>query len=598
MARRLVVLRATVVLLCLLVLGRLVQLQVIEGNRNRELADENRIRVIRRLAPRGNIYDRRDRLLAGSRLAFSVCVVPDEVHVTGADDTAAALAQLLSMPADEVRKTLEGSGAARFEAAFLLREASPEVVARLEEHSIYTSGVSVLADAVRHYPHGALAAHVLGYVREVSGEELARPENAGYRPLDLIGKDGVEKVAEQALKGIDGGDQIEVDARGRRVRTLGTMAPQSGRSVWLTLDLDVQQAAEEALGGRAGAVVAMDPWTGEVLAMASGPSYDPNVFVGALSPEEWRRLSGPGHPQQNRATTSHYPPGSLFKLVTAAAALEAHEVSPEDRFHCSGAFRIGSWTLRCWKRSGHGDLDFTRGFAQSCNVMFSTLGRRTGPERLAEMARRFGLGARSGIDLPEEAAGLIPDPEWKRKKRSQPWYPGDTCQLAVGQGDCLVTPLQMAREVAVIANGGKLVTPRVILRVEGEDTAVRGKRQRSVGLEPETIEAIRAGMRAVVAPGGTASRIATDRYAIAGKTGTAQAPGGQPHAWFGGYAPADDPKLVVVVVVEHGGSGSAAAAPIARHVMDAALLPEKERPPWHAPGPPAQISPRPAEQPR
>jgi penicillin-binding protein 2 len=229
--------------------------------------------------------------------------------------------------------------------------------------------------------------------------------------------------------------------------------------------------------------------------------------------------------------------------------------------------------------------------------MFSTLGHRVGPDRLAEMSRRFGLGERSGIDLPEEEAGLVPSPEWKRKVRHQPWYPGDTCQMAIGQSDCLVTPVQMARVVAVIANGGELVTPHVILRVEGEDTPAPTRGGRPLGLRPETIEAIRAGMKAVVAPGGTASRIANDKYPIAGKTGTAQAPGGLPHAWFGGYAPANDPKLVVVVVIEHGGAGSQMAAPVARHVMDAALLPAEERPPWKGPTPRPPAARRPEGQP-
>ena len=587
MERRLVMLRLLVVFLCVLVLGRLVQLQVIQGDRNRELADENRIRVVRRLAPRGNIYDRNGRLLASSRLAFSVSVVPAELHLTGSENPSAGLSELLSIPEDDLLSRLHSQGAARYDAVPICRDAAPEVVARLEEHSPYLSGVSVLADAVRHYPEGKLAAHVLGYVREISSEELSRPENVGYRPLDLIGKAGIERVAEHILRGIDGGDQIEVDARGRRIRTLGTISPQSGRSVWLTLDIDLQRAALEALGDRPGAVVAMDPWTGEVLALASSPSYDPNLFIGALSPEDWRRLSGPDHPQHNRALTSRYPPGSLFKLVTAAAALEYGESDTGDRFRCQGVYRIGSWGLRCWKREGHGDLSFTEGFAKSCNVMFATLGRRLGPERLAEMGRRFGLGSASGIDLPEEAEGLIPTPDWKRKARRESWYPGDTCQMAVGQGDCLVTPLQMALAVAVVANGGDLVQPHVIRRVEGETAARPAKIRRSLGLRPSTIAALRAGMEGVVSPGGTAARIATDRYDIAGKTGTAQASGGPPHAWFGGYAPAEYPTLAVAVVVEHGGGGSETAAPIARHIFDTALLPEAERPTWQVPGTPS-----------
>jgi len=582
MVRRLVIVRALVVGVCVLILVRLLQLQIVEGAHNRRLAEENRIRIIRRLAPRGTIYDRRGRVLASSRLAFSVGVVPEELEVADAEDGPSGLARLLGLSEGEVRKALGEAGRARYEPIVLWRDVGPEVVARLEEHSPHVSGVTVLADAVRCYPHGSLAAHVLGYVREISEEELLRPEYAEYRPGDVIGKAGIEKVAEKALRGGDGGDQIEVDARGKRVRTLGTVAPRPGRDLWLTLDLDVQRAAEEALGERAGAVVAMDPWTGDILALASHPGYDPNLFIGSLSAEAWNSLTGPGSPQHNRAITSRFPPGSLLKIITAAAALEAGVCDRESRFRCDGTYRVGGWTLHCWNRKGHGRVDFVTGFGQSCNVMFAALGRKAGPEALAEMARRFGLGEQSGIGLPGEAAGLVPTPEWKRRIRREPWYVGDTCQMAIGQGDCLVTPLQAARELAVVANGGSLLRPRLIARIEGEEEVSPMVDKRSVGLRPETIAALRAGLEAVVAPGGTAANIATSRYSIAGKTGTAEAPRGAAHAWFAGYAPSDKPRLVVTVIVERGGHGSAVAAPIARHVFDTALLPEGERPRWPA----------------
>jgi len=580
MSRRLLMLRAAVVVVCAVILVRLVQLQMVEGERNRQLADENRIRIARRLAPRGNIYDRKDRLLASSRLAFSVSVIPEELALAGGGDACARLAELMELPSEEVGATLGRPRHLRYEPAVVFGDADQRVVARLEEHSVYLSGVSVRSDAVRYYPQGRLAAHVLGYVRQISAEELARPENEGYRPHDLIGKAGIERVAEHFLRGTDGGDQIEVDARGRRVRTLGTVAPRPGRDVWLTLDLELQRAAETALGDRPGAVVALNPKDGAILAMASHPSYDPNAFVGALSPAAWQEMTGPDYPQQNRATMSRYPPGSLFKIVTAAAALEASACDTESVFRCDGAYRIGRWSLRCWKREGHGTIGFFRGFAQSCNVMFATLGRRVGPERLADMARRFGLGQKSSVDLPEEAAGLVPTPQWKRKARREPWYPGDTCQMAIGQGDCLMTPLQAAVEVAVVASGGRLVRPHLLARVEGEEELGRPAGASSVGLRPETMAALRAGMDGVVARGGTAARIATERYGIAGKTGTAEAPSGEPHAWFAGYAPTDDPEIVVAVIVEHGGHGSTVAAPIARYLFDTALLPEEERSPW------------------
>jgi penicillin-binding protein 2 len=570
--------RALLVVLFAGIFLRLVQLQVVEGARNRKLADENRIRVIRRPAARGNILDRKGRVLAGSGLAFSVCVVPEELGVAGSEEPVAVLAGLLGLQEREVREKLAGYRASGGEPVVIWREASPEVVARLEEEAVYLSGVSTIAFAVRHYPYGSLAAHSIGYVREVSPEDLAG--NADYRLGDLIGKAGVEKVADDILRGIDGGDQIEVDARGKRVRTLGTVAPRPGQDVRLTLDLEVQLAAEEALGDRTGAVVAMDPESGEILALVSHPGYDPNLFAGPVTPVQWKRLTGPGRPQHNRAISSSYPPGSVFKPVTAAAALEAGVCDEQSRFYCSGVYRLGRWKLRCWRLGGHGAIDFIEGFAQSCNVMFAGLGRRVGSEKLHQMATRFGLGRKSGIDLPQEVNGLVPSASWKKRERHQPWYPGDTCQMAIGQGDCLTTPLQVAREFAVLANGGYLVRPHVIARVGKKRAESDRAERRSLGLRPETIAALRAGAESVLAAGGTAHRIASDKYRIAGKTGTAQNPGGASHAWFAGYAPAEEPRLVVAVVVEHGEHGSTVAAPIARHVLDAALLSSEERRPW------------------
>jgi len=587
MTHRLVVLRAIVVCAFAVIFCRLIQLQVLDGKENRKRADENRIRVVRRLAPRGTIYDRRGRVIATSRLAFSIRAVPQELGVAGWDDPAAGIAHMLHLPLSEVRRSLEQPAPSEYEPVLLWRDADPDTVARFEEHSAYLSGLSVVADAVRQYPHGSLAAHLLGYVREISPEDL--DENSDYRQGDLIGKAGIEREAEQALRGEDGGDQIEVDARGRRVRTLGTVPPRSGRNVWLTIDLDVQKAAEEALGDQAGAVVALDPSTGEVLAMASHPTYDLNIFSGMLDPKEWRRLSASDHPLQNRAVAARFEPGSVFKIVTAAAALEAGKTSESDTFFCGGVFSLGGWHMRCWKRDGHGSENFLHGFAQSCNVMFATIGCRAGPERLAEMARRFGMGEKTDIDLPDESSGLIPSPEYKRRVRKQPWYKGDTAQMSIGQSECLVTPIQIAREAAVVANGGYLVTPRLIARVEGAG-APSHPATRSVGLRPETLATLRAGMEGVVQEGGTAHRIWTDKYQIAGKTGTAQNPRGKTHAWFTGYAPADDPRIAIAVMIEHGGGGSVVAAPVARHVLDAFLLTPSERRPWPKPEAPVTLA--------
>lgn len=562
MTRRLVVFRLVLAAAFALIAFRLCQLQVLEGARNRQYAEENRIRVLPQAAPRGPIYDRQGRVLATSRLAFSVRVVPEELRVAEEADAVGALARLVGRPRAEVSAALRQARAGRMEAV-VLTQAPPQVVARLAEHAPYLTGVRVSAEAVRHYPNGPLAAHVLGYVRAISAEELARSEPGEYQPGEVVGKEGVERSANVTLRGADGGEQVEVDAAGRVVQTLGTVPPRPGGALRLTLDRNVQRAAEEALGDRTGAVVALDPRTGAILALASHPAYDPNLFTRPLSKAEWRRLNGPNRPQQNRAISGQYAPGSVFKIVTAAAALEAGECHLHSTFSCRGRLTLGSWSLRCWKRDGHGTLDYVHGFAQSCNVMFATLGRRVGPEGLADMAHRFGLGRETGIDIRGEAGGLVPTREWKRTVRRLPWYPGDTCQMAVGQGDVLVTPLQVAREAAVVANGGRLVTPHV---VRGADAPVT-----SVGLRAATLAALRAGMEAVAARGGTAAAVANPRYRVAGKTGTAEAARGAPHAWFAGYAPAEAPRVAVAVVVEHGGHGGAEAAPVAKRVFDAVL---------------------------
>jgi len=566
MTRRLVIFRLVLAAAFALILLRLLSLQVLHGAENRRFAEENRLRVVPRAAPRGVIYDRRGRVLATSRLAFSVRVVPEELGVVGAEDPAAALAGLLDLPREQVARLLAHPRGKHAEVVVLPR-ASEEVVARLAERAPYLTGVAVTAEAVRDYPNGALAGHVLGYVRQISAEELTQAEAGEQSAGEVVGKEGVERSANAVLRGQDGGEQIEVEATGRRVRTLGAVAPQPGQALRLTLDLEVQRSAEAALAGRAGAVVAMDPETGEVLALASQPAYDPNLFAGPVSREEWQRLSGPERPQQNRAISARYAPGSVFKIITAAAALEAGACDERSTFYCGGRLLLGGWTLRCWKREGHGAVDYLRGFAQSCNVMFATLGRRVGPEALAQMAARFGLGEETRIDLLGEVRGTVPTPRWKRQVKRLPWYPGDTCQMAIGQGDVLVTPVQVARAVAVVANGGYLVRPHVI--------AGESRERKRVELKPATLAALRAGLEAVAAEGGTAASIANPYYRVAGKTGTAEAPSGAPHAWFAGYAPAEAPKVVVAVVLEHGGHGGEAAAPVAKQVFDAALRPSR-----------------------
>ncbi|UCH33568.1 MAG: penicillin-binding protein 2 [Armatimonadota bacterium] len=563
--RRLIV-RAAILAIFALLVARLWQIQVVHGREYRRASEQNRIRLIRREAARGTIYDRRGRILATSRPCLDVVVTPEEF---GDDPEAVAqLARILHAgPAEIAAKLTDRDGP--FEAVTVAGDVPFSIATRAAEEGIHVKGMRLECRPVRYYPRGPFAAHVLGYVREISARELqqARDSDSGYTARDRIGKDGVERVCEASLRGADGGEQIEVDAAGKLVQVLGEVAAVAGDAVTLSLDVDVQRVAEGGLAGKRGAAVAMDARSGEILALASSPTFDPNTLSGKVSRAQWRHLSGPSWPQQNRALAALYEPGSIFKLVTAAAGIESGHAASSSLFFCPGYWQLGKWRFHCWQRGGHGSLDLVSGIAQSCNVTFIKLGRSVGRPGLERWAKAFGLGAETGIDLPGENSGLVPNPQWKHERFDEAWYPGDTCQMAVGQGGLLITPLQAAVVTAAIANGGYLVTPHVVRAVG--DVPVGTNRPRPVGIDPATAAVLRRGMAAVVGRG-TARRIRDRSFPIAGKTGTAENPHGQPHAWFVGFAPVEEPQVVVAVLVEQGGSGTA-MAPIGAAMLRAAL---------------------------
>jgi penicillin-binding protein 2 len=571
-SRRLLVLAAVVVLLFALLSGRLWQMQVLQGSHYLQLSEENRLRDLHLPAPRGILYDRKGRPLVSNRAAFTVSVLPRELRDPGR--VLARLADILEMPETEIRGRLERSRQTRpFEPVRLLRDAPKRVVAMVEENRLDLPGVIIEVEPVRHYLYGSLAPHALGYLGEINADELTTAVWSGYRMGDLIGKAGVERIYDRLLRGHDGRLRVEVDARGRPLRTLGTDPSHPGRSLILTIDLDVQQAAEAALGDRVGAVAVVDPRNGEVLALASHPTFDLNTFSGGISPRAWARISGDrGLPLLNRAVDSTYEPGSVFKVVTAAAALTRGTATRATRVSCPGVFRLGAWTFRDLK--AHGTLNFIEGVAQSCNVFFWTLGTRTGGDAMAAMARALGLGQRTGVDLPSESAGLIPDSLWKQRVQGEPWYPGDNANMAIGQGWVNVTPLQVARMIAAVGNGGTLVRPHLVRQIldpdGGPPERVAVAPAGSVGFRPEVLATLREALEAVVLRG-TGRAVAIEGLSIAGKTGSAENPRGQPHAWFAAYAPADAPRVAVAVLVEHGRRGGLVSAPIARAVLQAAF---------------------------
>jgi penicillin-binding protein 2 len=457
----------------------------------------------------------------------------------------------------------------------------------------------VMVDVVirRNYPYRSLAAHIIGHLGEISQEELEKDLYNNHKAGYLVGKYGIEQSYEVELMGESGGRQIEVNAVGRMMRVLGTVEPTPGNNLFLTLDLELQKAAEEALAGKNGAVVALDPRNGDVLAMVSKPDFDPNLFSRGITPENWKSIIGnPARPLQNRATQGQYPPGSVFKIITALAALEEKVITPDTVFSCSGAFPFGNRDYHCWKKEGHGRPDLKRAIVESCDVYFYQVGLRLGVDRIAKYASAVGLGKSTGYPLGQEKPGLVPTSAWKLKRFRIPWQTGETLSVAIGQGFNLATPLQVACSLSALFNGGRFFQPRVVQSVRSPDGEVLREipplAARSLHFTPEHVEFIREALWGVVnAPGGTGSRAKIQGFDVAGKTGTSQViqkregrgeinlPEFQDHAWFACFAPAPNPEITVVAFVEHGGGGGAVAAPVARKVMENYFLRKKSSPP-------------------
>jgi penicillin-binding protein 2 len=570
---------------------RLFQLQILDADELREQALRNSVRTERLEAQRGEIVDREGRVLAKTRSAFELDVVPSDLQRR--DVTFAALAQLLERePKELVAQVGNPRGIARFRPVRLVGDLDEVQLARVETHRFALPGVSTRVRPLRHYLDGPIAAHLLGTLGEIRGDQLEQESFTDYRQGDIIGQTGLESILEPSLRGRAGGRNVMVDAAGREVQVLDEVPPETGSRVVLTLDLDLQRAAWEAFHDvpegeppKMGSVVALDVRTGDVLVMLSQPSFDPNLFSGGIDAASWKALTGDEwDPLRNRAIQNHYPPGSTHKSIVAAALLQEGIVNAHSRAFCPGFFRFGGRTYRCWKREGHGSVDMVKAIQQSCDVYFYTFGVQLGIDRLAEIAKSFGLGRPTGIGLSGEAGGLVPSSEWKQRRFGERWYPGETVSAAIGQGYNLYTPIQLAVSYAAIASG-QLVQPRLVLRIEsGEGVETMPPSPSTpVGVKPEFLQLVRRGMTAVVEePGGTGGRARVPGVKVAGKTGTAQVVQLQhtegmkesdipiryrDHAWFGAFAPADAPEIAVGVFVEHGLHGSSGAGPVAQRIL-------------------------------
>jgi penicillin-binding protein 2 len=547
-----------VVLFAGAMLARLVVLQIAQGARYRALSDENRIRLMPRNPIRGRLLDRHGLVLATNRLTYSLYIQPREVAEQDWPALRQRLSALLAIPAADLdRRRREGANAEGFR-ILLASRLRPEQVLRFREQAAALAGAEVDSDVLRSYPHGNLGAHVLGYTSGITEAEYAELQPRGYRIRDRVGRSGLEKVYEATLRGEWGGQQVEVNAAGQVQRILGDKPARAGKDLHLTLDLALQQTAEQALNRvRKGAIVAMDPQTGAILAMASRPTFDPNLFSDGPTTRQWADLNRPDAPLLNRAFRG-FPPASTFKIVTTVAALESGLYQPGSKVLTTNSF---CYAGLCYGDHGaHGMISFPFALAVSSNTFYYRVGLRLGPGPLFKAARRMGYGQLSGIELAnEESEGLLGDPAWKQDALGEPWTPVDTITSSIGQGALQVTPLQMARLYAVVANGGWLVTPHLVERPT----------QRTwIGLRPATLAVLRQGLRMVVTEG--TARLLNDPQLppVAGKTGTAEDPPRPDHAWFGGYAPAGRPTLVIVAFGENsGGYGGTVAAPMVKALM-------------------------------
>ena len=577
-AKRLNLLGIAAIFIFFVLVAQLANLQVNKRTEFLKLAEGNRIRLIPILAPRGTFYDREGEALVASRAANTVSIVPMDLKEP--ERVIGRLSVILGMPVEEIQEKIKEQTFRPFDPIRLKKDVGPEILAKIAEQKNDLPGVMIETIPLREYIYGDSGSHLFGYVGEINKKELDKMKEQGYQPGDLIGKVGLEKVYDKYLKGVNGGQQVEVNASGKPITTLGEKAPILGNNLVLTIDGKVQEAAERALDetlqknptAKGGGVIAIDPRNGQVIALASRPGFDPNKFSGGISVKDWTALiNDPRHPLKNRVTQSAYPPGSVYKIVTAVAALEEGRVSPTETFYCSGHYK---WGFKCWKTSGHGTQTLLDGIANSCNPVFYNLGERIGAKRLADYSRRFGLGQKTGIDIPGEEEGLLPSPQWKKSKYNQEWYKGETLNMSIGQGYHLDTPLQLAQMISAVVNGGNVFQPYLVQKVvspEGKTVATfQPKLKDHVNISAQTLDIVRKGLSEVVERGTAASAFYGFPVPVGGKTGTAQAGVGKnDHAWFGSFAPVDNPQLVVVVFVDQGGHGGAAAAPIARKVYEA-----------------------------
>ncbi len=578
----------TVVLLLLLL--RAWNLQITNEAYYLNLSENNRLRMVETPAPRGRIYDRNGALLVNNVPSFSLYLVRADMQNQVA--VLKRLSRFTEINSTSLLDRLKNERGDPYRPIKIKSDLSLREVARIEGHSLSLPGVKIEAEFKRHAIAGSLAAHLLGYVGEITKRQLEQTQYTAIKSGTIIGQFGIEKTYDDTLQGIPGKKRIEVDALGHERQVVNEVFPQQGNDIFLTLDLALQEAAESALAGRPGALVALDPRNGEVLAMVSQPAFDPNLISKGASSKLWQALiNDKSRPLTNRAIQGQYPPGSTFKMVIAAALLDTETATAEDEINCRGAIRFGKRRFRDWKRSGHGIVALERSLIESCDIYYYEMGRKLGVDTIADYAKALGFGKPTGIDLSFEKGGLIPTKAWKKRRFKEPWYPGETLSVAIGQGYVTATPLQLAAMIGALADGD-WHRPHLLKKTRnvstGAFTEIESEKGRPLPISKEGLLTIQRALAGVVTDArGTARRIQSELVEIAGKTGTAQVvamkadkdkiPGEEEeeipeafrdHAWFVAYAPRENPQIALVVLVEHGGHGGATAAPLAKIVIE------------------------------
>jgi penicillin-binding protein 2 len=574
-----------------LLMSRLFFLQIIEGHEFRRLSENNCIRLQNIDPPRGLIFDRNNIIMVENRPSFDLCIVLKDARPL--KNTIEKLVECTNISREEIEEKIEKNKLkSPYKPIVLKQDIDRNLLAILEVNKYNLPGISIDVRIRRHYIREKSAAHLIGYLGEISSKEL---ESGLYPEISsgaLIGKFGIEKSYEKFLRGQRGGRQVEVNANGQVVRILNTVDSQPGHNIYLTVDRFLQEKAEDLLGERVGAVVAMDPRNGEILVLANSPSFNPNEFVKGLSNQQWQEIiSNPFRKMENKAIQGEYPPASTYKIITAIAALEEGLIDEKTNFFCPGSFHFGDRDFRCWKKDGHRNVNVVKAIAESCDVFFYQVGAKLGVDRIAWYAKACGLGVLSGIDLDHEAKGLIPTAAWKKQRTGISWQRGETLSVAIGQGYNLTTPLQMLVLTSAVANGGIIYKPQILARVETANGNILFENQKQVNgklpITQKNLDIVRKGLWEVVNSNrGTAKISKLNNEYMSGKTGTAQVVGRKKieslkaseklrhfkdHAWFVAYAPSENPKIALAIIVEHGEHGSSAAAPIAQKLIEAYL---------------------------